>query len=359
MNTLVLAGAGHGHINILRKLIKDKNYKFNNTKIKLITDNDLQFYSGMIPGFIEGIYDLEEISFNVPELCKRLGIEYIQEKIIEIDSIKKIVITENNAYPFDYISINVGSETKDIFDDKINNKNIIKVKPISNLVMLKTNLDKNYINNLVIIGSGASSIELALSISEKYKAVKINIISKSEDILKNFNNKSRKKAYEILKSRGVEILLQKDILNINNNEVMLNDYSMIKFDFCIIATGVKGQSIKYTNYQVTDNNFLVVDEHLFADKNTIAIGDMICIDKYDSLPKAGVIAIRQSPVLSENISNMVNKKEVKKFFTPRSNYLQILNIGNKKAIINYNNFTYQGKLAWYIKDIIDRHYMSL
>ncbi len=62
MKKIILAGGGHGHINILKNLIRNP---IENFEIKLITDNEKQYYSGMLAAFMEGIYSEDEISFDL------------------------------------------------------------------------------------------------------------------------------------------------------------------------------------------------------------------------------------------------------------------------------------------------------
>lgn len=85
MKNLILAGGGHGHINILKRLIKSPLKDIN---ITLITDYGRQYYSGMLSGFVEGIYTEDEISFDVRELSKRANVNYVEEEIISIDKNK-------------------------------------------------------------------------------------------------------------------------------------------------------------------------------------------------------------------------------------------------------------------------------
>ena len=49
----------------------------------------------------------------------------------------------------------------------------------------------------------------------------------------------------------------------------------------------------------------------------------------------------------------------KKSYEPQLKYLQILNCGGKKAIMNYGKFSFYGRLSWWLKDKIDRKYMEV
>lgn len=137
MKNLLLAGGGHGHINILKRLIKSPLKDIN---ITLITDYGRQYYSGMLSGFVEGIYTEDEISFDVRELSKRANVNYVEEKIISIDKNKKVVTIENDEYSYDFLSINLGSIANVNFP--VDDNGVLNVKPISKLVEAKENFLK-------------------------------------------------------------------------------------------------------------------------------------------------------------------------------------------------------------------------
>ena len=66
---LVLVGAGHANIQVLKKLTM-KNYE----GLQIITINNgyTSLYSGMTPGLIENYYVLDDASIDLAKLCKML-----------------------------------------------------------------------------------------------------------------------------------------------------------------------------------------------------------------------------------------------------------------------------------------------
>lgn len=364
MKKLVLAGGGHGHINILKQLIKNP---VKDCEITLITDYKRQYYSGMLPGFIEGIYTEDEISFNVEDLCKKAGVRYIKEKIIEIDGNRKVVKTEdlngskeNREYEFDFISMNLGSYAINKY--KIG-ENATYVKPISSIVEFMKKIDKSKEKSpdkkkkLVIIGGGASGIELSFAFRERYKDMDIEVISK-RDILYRFNEKTRNKAKKEMERKNIHLHLNESLTEVLENEIITSRGKYF-YDYLVISNGVSGTKVKYSGYDVTDENFLIVDSNLCANKYSIAMGDMICIREYPSTPKAGVFAIRQAPILYGNLMNMLKGIDARTSYTPQDKYLQVLNCGNKSAIMNYSDYSFKGRISWIIKDHIDRGYMKV
>lgn len=356
MKNLLLAGGGHGHINILKKLIKSPLKDIN---ITLITDYGRQYYSGMISGFIEGIYTEDEISFDVRELSKWANVNYVEEKIISIDKNKQVVTTENNEYNYDFLSINLGSIANVNFP--VNDNGVLNVKPISELIETKESFlkkgFKDEVKKIYFIGGGASGVELAFSFKEAFKNFDITIITSGE-ILENFNEKSRTKVKKILKKKNIKLIEGEQVRKIEEH-VIETENAKYEFDYVFLTSGFKGVDVKYIDFDVDKRNYVTVDERLMVDESTFSMGDSANIYKYPNLPKAGVFAIREAPILLENLMSALRNSGDKKSYEPQLKYLQILNCGGKKAIMNYGKFSFYGRLSWWLKDKIDRKYMEI
>lgn len=358
MTKLILAGGGHGHINILKEI---RNKDLSGLEITLITDFARQYYSGMLPGFIEGIYTEEEISFDVEDLCKKAGVKYIHEKILEIDGDRKLLITDKNTYDYDFISMNLGSLSREEFE--INPNNSTYVKPIARIVDFKGKLDQTFKENpkdkkkLVIVGGGASGVELSLSIATAYPNLDLEIFTKNSQLLPIFNQKSREKLDLINENKKIRAYTGERVLEIKDDRI-ITDKREATYDFLIVSTGFKGPEIKYTGFEKTEDNYLLVDDNLKANETAIAMGDMVTIKSYPKTPKAGVFAIRQAPILYQNLMKMIKGEKDLISYKPQTKYLQVLNCGEKKALLNYSKAAFYGSLSWRLKDYIDRKYME-
>lgn len=356
MKKIILAGGGHGHINILKNLIKNP---IKDHEIILITDYKKQYYSGMLAGYIEGIYTEEEISFDVPKLCKMANVCYIEQKIISIDKENQRVITESEAYSYDYLSINLGSLSKLNFPTDF--KAVTLVKPILNVVNAKKeiiNLSKEKQHpKITFIGAGASGVELALSFKAAFPKADISIIT-ARNILRNFNDKAKKRFEKLLKQKDIKIIKNERVNEVRDNKIFTNK-NTYSFDHAFVTSGFSGPNVAFDGFMIFDQNYLRVFENLLASQNTLAMGDVATIKKYPAMPKAGVYAIREAPILYENLLKLINGDNDFKTYNPQEKYLQIINCGNKKALANYGNFSNYGKISWILKDKIDRDYMKI
>lgn len=359
MKRLILAGGGHGHVMVVSQL---EQIPTDDLEIILISQSQRQYYSGMLPAFIEDIYDAQAISFDLQALCQQKGIDFVQDTITEINDQDQMVHTERASYSYDLLSMNLGSTAIDFFELDPNHSTY--VKPIMKAVNFKKKLDqevktgqKNY--KMLIVGGGAAGVELALAFDSQYGSLEIDLITASPCLLPIFNKRCRQMVEADFKKKGIGLYLDERVLAVEGKQVR-TDKNLRAFDYLVMCTGIQGSKISYKGFNLAANNYVQVDDKLMANDHTLAMGDMVELSKYPDLPKAGVYAIRQAPILFNNLKVMLEKRPASQLaaYRPQKTYLQILNSGGKRAIANYGPLAFQGKWAWKLKDKIDRTYMK-
>ena len=77
---LVLLGAGHSNIEVLKKF---GTKPIDGLRLTLISNSYFSTYSGMIPGYLQGIYDWNEINIDLVKLCRVYGHRLIISNIIK------------------------------------------------------------------------------------------------------------------------------------------------------------------------------------------------------------------------------------------------------------------------------------
>lgn len=152
MKRLILAGGGHGHVSVLKKL---RTFLIKDWEIVLISDKKHQYYSGMISDYIAGDYTFEDVTFDLDDLCKKAKILFFREKILEINPVQKKVSTENRTLNYNLLSMDLGSRTYPLHPSSYT------VKPLDQLMQIREDIARKKSGRFVIIGSGASAIELA------------------------------------------------------------------------------------------------------------------------------------------------------------------------------------------------------
>src|SRR3954453_18133634 len=115
---LLLVGAGHTHLEILRRLIVEPLQPPDHVELTVVSVGPLHHYSGMVPGYLQGTYREEEIAVRVPDLVARAGGRYIAGRAVGLDPGERRVRVETaegiGEIPYDLVSFAVGSNTAGI-----------------------------------------------------------------------------------------------------------------------------------------------------------------------------------------------------------------------------------------------------
>jgi selenide,water dikinase len=356
---LVLIGGGHSNVQVLRKLCM---HQYNGLNVILISESYGAIYSGMTPGYIEKIYSLDEITIDLQRLCFNAGATFIKDKVISLDEENKILhLKENPSISFDILSINSGSISNKQTIQIENDSKIISVKPIGSLVSKLKKIDevieKSSQKKISIVGGGIAAFELSFALHKRYDGkISIDIISKHPLGEKNLNTNSINKVKKIAKKMGIK-LISKQAISINNSEIKLDD-DIIHSDLILLSTGASlPEWLVKSNLEI-DENFIAVNQQLQSlnFKNIFVSGDAASIQN-SKRPKSGVMAVRQGEILKDNLFLFLQNKTLKKF-KPQKNWLYLIGTYKNSAVLNYFNFSFEGKWCWALKKIIDLNFMK-
>lgn len=75
------------------------------------------------------------------------------------------------------------------------------------------------------------------------------------------------------------------------------------------------------------------------------------------LPKAGVYAVREGPVLAHNLRAALGGGDPSRF-RPQSSFLSLLNTADGKALLRWKALVSHSRPAWWLKDSIDRRFLE-
>lgn len=359
---LVLIGGGHAHMVTLANL---KNFIVAGYAVTVIAPSEYHYYSGMGPGMLSKTYTADDIRFQTRKVVEDRGGNFVLDAAIRIDPVGKAVHTAaGREIPYDVLSCNAGSYVT-IPGFSGNEDNIFTVKPIKQLLKAQQKIldltSKSQIQ-IAIIGGGPSSAEVAGNIVQLVKKSggqppKITIFAGSS-FMKRFPEKVRRLVTNSLTKRGVEIS--------EDGHARLSDASTIdtengrsyNADIIFVATGVHPATLfAESSLPVGPDGGLLVNRYLQSDLHPEIFGGGDCIYFADNpLDKVGVYAVRQNQTLYHNLMATLAGTELEKF-DPGGSYLLIFNLGNGDGVLHKYQFTFGGRLAFIIKDYIDRKFM--
>ncbi len=357
-NDLVLIGGGHSHIMLMMDLSKKP---IQGNRITLISNEIDIPYSGMIPGFIEGIYTWRETHIDLYKLCFKLDIRFIFSEVLEISAINKEIILKNRPkIKFDVLSINTGiqSSNKNI---KGAHKYSIPVKPISKLSQNFITEIKKY-NNIAFIGGGPASVELALGLQKRFKNInsnfKISIITGKNKLLNSFPKKTQKVAKKTLQNSQINVIEKVEVIEVKKDKLIFSDKSELKIDKSILSTNAMAPVwIKKSDITLNSKNFIIVNDKFQTNFNYVfAAGDIVDFNN-QNLNKSGVFAVKSGKPLAKSIRGFIQKKSPVPY-TFNKNYLSIIGLSNGLAIATKYNFTFTSKFSFVLKKFIDQNFVK-
>jgi len=103
--------------------------------------------------------------------------------------------------------------------------------------------------------------------------------------------------------------------------------------------------------------FLTVDGSLRSVSHpwVLGAGDVASLASRP-VPKDGVYAVRQGPVLAENLMRLLRDKRPIEY-KPQRRFLSLLSLGERRAVASWSNWAAAGAWVWKLKDHIDRAFM--
>lgn len=359
---LVLIGGGHAHMTALENISKfvEKGYE-----VTVVGPSFYHYYSGMGPGMLGGTYTPSDIRFATRDVvCKQGGV-FVKDYVSRIDPSAKTVQTAGGqSLAYDVLSVNAGSyvSMEDVAEGA---DNIYPVKPIEKLMEAAEKLKilfKRKKAVVTIVGGGPSSAEVAGNIWQLAKQAKQNMpeikILAGSRFMARFPESVRSRVAHILGERGIRIFENGYVKKVTAEAVLMVSGESLSTDFTFLASGVKPSKIFETSgLPVGPDKGLLVNRYLQSVRYPDIFGGGDCISFKPPLDKVGVYAVRQNPVLLNNLFAQLAERPLQ-VFNPGPEYLLIFNLGANQGVLKKRGIVFSGKPAFWIKNYIDTKFMK-
>jgi len=368
---LVLIGGGHAHMVTLTNLhvFVEKGYG-----VTAIQPSDYHYYSGMGPGMLGGTYHPDDIRFATRRQVEAKGGRFVLGKAYKIDADKQCVHVrkieagkgekEEEEISYDVLSCNAGSYVPQEMV-RGDSDTVFTAKPIEALLTARQRIlelagAKKI--TIALVGSGPSAIELSGNIHQLCREQGVEMpriqLFAGKTFMSGRPAQIRRLTRTILERKGVEIIEAGYVRQIENGRLLLENDRTYQADIVFAAVGVRPSPIfAASGLPIGPDGGLLVDEYLRSTgyNNIFGGGDCIYFAP-QPLDKVGVYAVRQNGVLYNNLLGCLDRKEPKKF-SPGGSYLLIYNLGDGEGVLAKWGITFSGRLAFRIKDYIDRKFI--
>ncbi len=360
---LVLVGGGHAHMMILENI---RRFIEKGIRVTVIGPSDYHYYSGMGPGMLGGTYQPDDIRFATRKVVEHQGGVFVRDRAVRIDPDKRIVDTASSgSFEYDLLSANAGSAVPMGQVDG-SHDTVYSVKPIEKLMAAAEKLKALFLDRAIhigIAGGGPSSAEVAGNVWQLARQTgahmpKITIFAGNK-FMARFPESVRKRVIRDLHRKDIVIDETGYIESAGPDSLTLASGQRVSVDFIFMALGVQPSGIfKDSGLPVGPDGGLLVNSFLQSVQypEIFGGGDCICFED-QPLDKVGVYAVRQNPVLLHNLFAMADQAPLMRF-DPGPEYLLIFNTGAGTGVFKKRWLVFGGRLAFWIKDFIDRRFMN-
>ena len=363
---VVLLGAGHAHLFTIKRTAALVRH---GVAVSVIAP-DTFWYSGLATGMLGGMYSPALDRVDVAALVRQGGGTFIEDEVMNIDvQARTVLLRSGRVEPYEALSLNLGSEVPvDLTPGAADHAWL--VKPIRNLWRLRQELEKRFATaaadrplQIVIMGGGATGCELAANIQRLIDmhdaAAQVVIVARSDRVPDHVSRFAAAAVMRSLRRRGIELHLDCTVTEVCSDRVRISDASEQRYDVLVDAVGLRPSPlIASIGLPTSDDGSLLVDEHLrsIADPRIFGGGDCIAI-RDRQLAKIGVYAIREGPIIFENLLATLGGTPLRRF-NPQRRYLLILNLGDGTGLATWGPLYWHGRAAFWLKDRIDRRFLA-
>ncbi len=357
---IVLAGAGHAHAQVLQAWHRQP---LPGVELVVVSPQAWAPYSGMVPGWLAGIYRYEDIVIDFPALCAKAGARWMSGAINRLDPDRQCVhLDSGESLEYDWLSLNTGSTLSPPPGEF--SAQVLSMRPLS---QLRVDLDQVLERwkqdrtdrpfKVTAVGGGAAGFESLLAMLRRLRTLRPErsvagqLLTRGHTLLPGYPASARRLAWRALKAANAEVHLG----------TAWSQSAGQDSDLVLWATGAQAHAWQCSAEQrgslaTSVEGFVLIDACLrsVSHPNIFAVGD--CAQWPTPLPKAGVYAVRMGPVLTHNLRAVLMQAPLNTY-APQRHFLSLLSTADGSAIASRGAFSWSGRWAWRWKDHIDRGFV--
>jgi selenide,water dikinase len=390
---LVLIGGGHSHAIALKKF---GMAPIPGVQITLISNVVNTPYSGMLPGYVAGLYRFEDCHIDLRPLAQFARARLILDRAVGLDlANNRVLLADRPPIAFDILSIDIGSTPATLTIPGAA-EYTIPVKPISQFLhywddMVDAVAQHPIPRRLAVVGGGAGGVELALSVQSRLQRIyqdahvspdklELHLFHRGAQLLPERSSWIGHRLQQILTRRGIQLHLQETVTAIETDvepdkaeaeqaaafvqpiekRVHCESGLTVACDRIFWVTQASAASwLADSGLATDDRGFVQVGDTLqsVSHPQVFAAGDVATMVNHPR-PKAGVFAVRQGKPLFQNLRRALLEQPLQPF-VPQQQFLILVGTGDRQAIASRGRIGFgPHPLIWKWKDVLDRQFMD-
>ena len=354
---LLLAGAGHSHVEVLRRFAMRP---LERVDVTVVNPQPEFLYSAMVPGVVAGHYRADEAVIDVASLARRAGATWREDSVAGLDlAERRARLASGATIDFDILALDVGAQPGIPIAA---HPDVVAVRPFNDLLARwerwRHEAIRGEIRSIVVVGGGAAGIELLLAMQFAIRSARHapEFVLVSDRL--NLPHALDVRLGLILHARGVRLSLGSPIRAVADGVVHRADGATMSADRIVIATAGEGARwLCASGLACDERGSVMVDAALRSTSHpfVFASGDCAAL-AHAPRPKAGVFAVREGPYVAHNLrATFANAP--RRAYRPQQRWLAIVTTGERCAIAVRDRLAVSGRWTWHWKDRIDRAFV--
>ncbi len=379
MNTrprIVIAGAGFGGLYALLSL--SRKLRRNEAEILLIDKNEYFLFTPLLHEVATGTFGREEVAEPLLPFARRADAKFLQGEITGIDTKSQEVILDGKRVPYDILICAFGAKTNH-WSVSGAVKYALPLKNLSDALRLhehlldifqKASVEKDIAKRrallrLVVVGGGPTGVEFAGELCDfvrdalraypqlRAEEMDFVFIHAMKELLPGFHPRLRKWAFESLRERGWNVMLETSVARVGKENVELLNGEIIETHTVFWVAGVKPAKPTGLSFQTLRNGRIIVNRFLQVEghPNIFALGDNAgFIGTEEGWPMLAQAAVQGAETVAKNIVCFIRQKPLRPFVYHSKGSL--ISLGRWKAIGEIQGMTIRGWWVWILWQMV-------
>ncbi|MGK7861208.1 selenide, water dikinase SelD [Falsiroseomonas sp. E2-1-a4] len=357
---LVLLGAGHAHLGVLRHLAGHPPPA--GTRVTLVAREAEALYSGMLPGLIAGRFHPRDCILDLPRLARAAGARFLRAEATGLDLAVGRIMVAGDRPPlrFDLLSLNSGAAPALAPGAA---EHALLLRPFDSFLAGWDRLLARAARRplrLLVVGAGAAGLEVALALRHRLgAAAHIGLVGRGTAPLPGMAPAAGRAATAALAAGQVAWHGHADVVRVAPDALWLADGRALPCEAAIWAAGAAAPAwLDGSGLARCPRGFIAVDAALrsLSHPRVFAAGDIASVLPHPR-PRAGVFAVRQGAPLAANLHRVLAGRAPRPF-RPQRRYLALVSTGDA-AIASWGGQAAAGRWVLRLKDAIDRRWIGM
>lgn len=368
---IVIIGCGFAGLSFVRK-INSKSYQ-----IVLLDKNNYHTFQPLMYQVASSGLEPDSIVYPIRKFFSgKKNFHFRMATVNHVDSESKEIVTNIGSIKYDILVVATGATTnffgmKNIEQYGYTMKSLVESLDLRSVILqnfekavnAQNALEKQQYMNFVIVGGGATGVELAGALAELKKNVlpndypdlnlekmTIHVIEAADRILPGMSHTASSKSKQFLEALGVNVSLNTFVKDYDGETVVTNE-GHLKTKTLIWSAGVKGAPIGNLDDNLNKSNRIVTDEYnqIIGLPDVFAIGDVASIAS-ENEGKGHVmlasVAGQQGHHLAKNLNALAKKKKMSPFVYNDKGTMAT--VGRNRAVVDLPFYKFSGIIAWFV-----------